>query len=303
MPTATFVADFSKWDAALKNATAGLKPLEVSAKGVQAQLKSMATSLSGANIQKQAQLAVAAVNSIGGATKLTASEQTKLNATVNEAIAKYAALGQKAPADMIALAKATKQSESALGGIASALGPLAGLFAGAFTVGAITSAAGEAIKFAGSLNDLSAKTGISVEALQEFKFAGSAVGVTLDDVTGAVLQMQKHLVGGDASVVSALGKIGVSFNDLKQLRPEDQFTLIATKLQAIEDPALRNKLAFDLMGKTAANVLPLIASGLEEARKKAEDLGLVLDRDTVNQLDNLGDTWDALKVAGQALIA
>ncbi len=303
MPTATFVADFSKWDAALKNATAGLKPLEVSAKGVQQQLQRMATSLSGADIIKQANLATAAVKSIGGATKLTATEQTKLNATVNEAIAKYAALGQKAPADMIALARATKQSESALGGIASALGPLAGLFAGAFTVGAITSAAGEAIKFAGSLNDLSSKTGISVEALQEFKFAGSQVGVTLDDVSGAILQMQKHLIGGGDSVVGALGKLHLTFKDLEGLRPEDQFTLIASKLSDIEDPALRNATAFELLGKTAANVLPLIANHLDKAREAARDLGLVLDGDTVNALDNLGDTWDALKVSGQAVIA
>jgi hypothetical protein len=301
--SAVFQADFTAFNRAVKDATSALKPLELQGKGVQQQLAAIQKSFSGATLIKQANLAVAAIGDIKNVTKLTEAEQKKLNATVTEAIAKYAALGQKAPADMVALAKATKQSESALGGIGAALGPLAGLFAGAFTVGAITSAAGEAIKFAGSLNDLSAKTGISVEALQEFKFAGSAVGVTLDDVTAAVLQMQKHLVGGDASVSGALKTIGVSFEQLKQLRPEDQFTLIAEKLKGIEDPALRNKLAFDLMGKTAANVLPLIAGGLEEARKKAEELGLVLDQDTVNQLDNLGDTWDALKVAGQALIA
>ncbi len=301
--TATFSADFTKFNSALKDAQSSLKPLEVSAKGVQAQLKAMATSLSGANIQRQASLAVAAVNSIGGATKLTASEQTKLNATVTEAIAKYAALGQKAPADMIALEKATRQSESALGGISKALGPLAGLFAGAFTVGAITSAVGETIKFAGSLNDLSAKTGISVEALQEFKFAGSAVGVTLDDVSAAVLQMQKHLIGGGDSVVGALGKLHLTFKDLEGLKPEDQFTLIASRLADIKDPALRNATAFELMGKTAANVLPLIAEHLDKAREAARDLGLVLDGDTVNSLDHLGDTWDALKVAGEAVIA
>src|SRR6188768_4257557 len=96
--TATFTADFTKWNEGLRNATANLKPLEVSAKGVQSQLEKMARSLSGEQIIKQAQLATAAVKSIGGATKLTEAEQKKLNATVTEAIAKYAALGQKAPA-------------------------------------------------------------------------------------------------------------------------------------------------------------------------------------------------------------
>lgn len=106
--TATFTADFTKWNEALKSATANLKPLEVSAKGVTSQLERMARSLSGEKIIKEAQLATAAVQKIGGVTKLTAQEQAKLNATVTEAIAKYAALGQKAPADMLALAKATE---------------------------------------------------------------------------------------------------------------------------------------------------------------------------------------------------
>jgi len=303
VPTATFTADFRKWNEALRNAQTSLKPLEVSAKGVQQQLQRMATSLSGADIIKQANLATAAVKSIGGATKLTEAEQKKLNATVTEAIAKYAALGQKAPADMLALAKATKQSESAFSGIASALGPIKGLIAGAFAVGAITKLAGDALQFASDLNDLSAKTGISTKALQEFKFAGDQVGVTLDDVSTAVLAMQKHLVGGDKSAVSGLKSIGLTLRDLKGLRPEDQFNKIAEQLAKIEDPAVRNRTAFDLMGKAAANVLPLIASDLKGAREEAEKLGLVLDQETINQLDNLGDTWAKIKLAGEALVA
>src|SRR5678816_2198847 len=87
MPTAVFQADFTKWNEALRNAQASLKPLDVSANGVRQSLQRMVNSFSGVNIQKQAQLAVAAVNSIGGVTKLTDAEQKKLNATVTEAIA------------------------------------------------------------------------------------------------------------------------------------------------------------------------------------------------------------------------
>src|SRR4029077_10647641 len=127
---------------------------------------------------------------------------------------------------MLALAKATKASESAFSGIGTALGPLKGLLAATFAVGAITRVAGEALQFASDLNDLSSKTGISTKALQEFKFAGEQVGVTLDDVSTAILQMQKHLVGGDKSTVAALKAIGLTFKELKGLRPEDQFNKI-----------------------------------------------------------------------------
>lgn len=301
--TATFVADFTKWNQALKDAVRTFEPLELKTKNVNAELARMAKSFSGEAIIRQAKLATAAIGDIENVTKLTTAEQKRLNATVTEAIAKYSALGQKAPADMLALAKATKQSESAFSGIASALGPIKGLLAGAFAVGSITRLAGETLKFASDLNDLSAKTGLSTKALQEFKFAGDQVGVTLDDVSNAVFQMQKHLEGGDKSVDAALKRIGLSFKELKGLAPEEQFKLIASGLEKIEDPAVRSKTAFDLMGKAAITVMPLITADLSKAAAEAERLGVVLDQKTVNALDNLGDTWAKLKISGEALIA
>jgi hypothetical protein len=109
---ATFTADFGPWQKALDNAKQSLQPLIVSSKGLQAQLERMTKSFSGADVQKQANLAVAAVEAVGGAAKLTASEQSKLNAQLTEAIAKYAALGQTAPQGMLALADATKKVET-----------------------------------------------------------------------------------------------------------------------------------------------------------------------------------------------
>lgn len=54
---------------------------------------------------------VAAVEKIGGASKLTASEQRNVNQVVTEAIDKYRVLGQQAPDGMLKLAEATKQVE------------------------------------------------------------------------------------------------------------------------------------------------------------------------------------------------
>src|SRR5262245_53037134 len=51
-----------------------------------------------------------AVASVGGATKLTAEEQAKVNQVVREAIDKYAVLGQEAPAHLIALERETNKT-------------------------------------------------------------------------------------------------------------------------------------------------------------------------------------------------
>src|SRR3990167_6289229 len=62
---------------------------------------------SGTGIVGEANAYAKALDAVGGASTLTAREQAQVNATVTEAIAKYRALGQDAPAALHALAAAT----------------------------------------------------------------------------------------------------------------------------------------------------------------------------------------------------
>src|SRR3954468_23263637 len=64
-------------------------------------------SLLGFDAIEKANTYAKAVETIGGASKLTATEQSKVNTIVSEAVAKYAVLGREAPAALTALAKAT----------------------------------------------------------------------------------------------------------------------------------------------------------------------------------------------------
>src|SRR5215813_605871 len=105
----TFVADFTSFTEGVKKAEVSLDGLEKGAEGAQARLQRMVDSFQGKTIIQQAELATAAVGRIGDVTKLTEAEQQKLNALVTEAIAKYDALGKEAPADMLAIQKATAQ--------------------------------------------------------------------------------------------------------------------------------------------------------------------------------------------------
>jgi hypothetical protein len=138
--TAQFQADFSRWDKALSDAKTGLKSFELVGKSVQNQLTKMTNGFSGATIQKEAAIAVTAVKAVGGATKLTEAEQRKVNATVTEAIAKYHALGQQAPAELKKLAAETKQVEKQTSLLGSTAVKVGALMAGAFTLGAVTAA-------------------------------------------------------------------------------------------------------------------------------------------------------------------
>jgi hypothetical protein len=301
--SAQFVADFSRWDASLKNAQAGLKSFEVPVRGVQQQLQRMANAFSGVEIRKQADLAVAAVKSIGGASRLTEAEQRKVNATVTEAIAKYDALGQKAPADLRKLQAETARVEKSTGLLGGTLTKLAGAFAAAFTISAIKTAITDTIAFAGTIQDLSAQTGFGVRALQELKFAAEQNGSSLESVTNAAFQLQKQLGTGGTGVTGSLKKLGLNLQELKSLRPEEQFTVVANKLGEVRNQSDRAAIGAQLMGKGFKDVAPLIAAGLDAQIAKAREYGLVLDEETIGALDNLGDAWGAVQLAGTAFIA
>ena len=77
-----------------------------------AAMQRMAGSLSGEKLIQSAQNITAAVHQIGGASKLTEAEKARLNATLDKAIQKYAALGREAPPAMVALHNETKRTNA-----------------------------------------------------------------------------------------------------------------------------------------------------------------------------------------------
>ena len=74
-------------------------------------MKKTVASLSGNELMAAANRTTVAVAEIGGALKLTKSEQASVNAQVTEAIEKYKALGLTAPQAMVELADATRKAD------------------------------------------------------------------------------------------------------------------------------------------------------------------------------------------------
>lgn len=211
MPSLSFNADFQKFDAALAEAVGSLKDFEVSAKGVQGQLTRMAQGFAGAEIKRQAEIAAAAVERVGGASKLTEAEQRKVNATVTEALAKYRALGQDAPDHLSKLAKATEQNEKAFNGLRGAVATAVGTFAGFVSAQAVIGGISSAFKaVAGAAIDMNSS--LEKTTLQFTTLMGDA-GKARDHVkslfefakatpfeTGPIIEASKQLqvFGGEA---------------------------------------------------------------------------------------------------------
>jgi hypothetical protein len=302
---ATFVGNWQKWDEGVENAKKNIVAFEINVKGVQRELQRMTSSLDGTRLAREASLITASIEKVGGVAKLTENEYRRLNSSVQEFVEKSRAMGTAVPADIKKVAdelqqavkaaddlaeknKKTGDSLLSLGGIAKAAG---GVLAGAFAVDAIVSMAKEVIDLGGDIADLSARTGIGTDAIQELKYAAEQTGASLDTVTGAIEQMGNRLTEGGGGTLQAVKSLGLSFDDLRKMRPEDAFTAIADAIKEVPDPMRQTQLAMELFGKSGAELLPAIKSGMSDLREGARDLGHVLSEDAVEGLDTLGDAW------------
>lgn len=171
---------------------------------------------------------------------------------------------------------------------------------GSAVVAPLLGAAKVLADMAGPLADMSARTGIGVEALQELGYAAQMGGASLEAVEAGVRKMQKNLVeaaGGSKTAAEAFEGLGLSVSYLQTLAPEDQFKAVAQALSEIDDPAKKTAATMEILGKSGTALLPIIADGadgLDKFAQAARAAGLVLSKEDVEAADTLGDSLDTL---------
>lgn len=296
--TGKLLGDFSSFVDAVAKADTSLKNFQGNAGKVQDALNKMGDSFSGRKIITDAELATKAVTDIGGATKLTEAEQARLNATLTEALAKYKVLGQQAPEAMVQLAAQTKQVETAMAAIPKqttnilgGLGSLASAIGIGFSIGAVVNFGKSVFDSASKIHDLAEQMGISTDAVQGFKFAAEQAGSSLDTVGTALTKMNEKLAIGDKSTINALKDAGLSFQEIRNMKPEDAFLAITDAVAKIADPMKQAEVAVALFGKRGAELLPAIQEGFRGVANSADKM----KSETIKHLDDMEDAWGKLK--------
>lgn len=218
-------------------------------------------------------------------------------------MATIGALVYKLGLDVSELSNNVKQVESKLsplGGMASKVGVALG---GMLAVQGIGQAVSAYTEFTGRISDLATQTGMSTTAVQKLDFAAKQSGGSFDQVASGIAQMANRLVEGDKSAVAGLKTMGLSFDQVRQMAPDQAFMAIADAIAQVPNPLEQSKLAMDVFGRSGAQLLPMIKNGLSETAAEAEKLGLVLSEDAIAAGDEFGDTLDKLKLVGMSLIS
>lgn len=325
-------AQVASFETAFKGAGQTIRQFEKqfgdSASNVAAQqdrLNKAFASFSGDKIIREASALAAAVQKVGGAARLTAGEQARVNAVVQEAIAKYQALGQSAPKALIDIEQATRRVAAASpippGGFLNQL--LSGQF-GASAKTASASVSGLATSFGGlgsvmgglsvgvlvrdflntgsALSDLQAQTAITVRDLQRFDYAGKLVGVSLEQITKGVGQLQNRLGSMDKSALKGLDDLGLSLANIQTLDPGKQFETIASAIARVEDPSRRAAIAMDLFGRSGIDLLPLLRTELSAVGDEAERMGAVLSDSVVKAADDFDDSITRMTAGAKGFV-
>lgn len=197
-------------------------------------------------------------------------------------------------------------------GVGSTLGSAIGTAAkfGTALVGAATAAGGAMLglaqntaDYAGEILDASRKSSLSIENLQQLKYAGEQSGVAMEDLIGTASKLNKSLaegLDGNKTYAAAFKELGVSMTDAagKARSSNDVYNDVLAKLAEMGDTAEATRIGTDLFGKSYSNLKPLLAegaTGIEDLKNKASELGIVMNDEAVKAGDNFGDSLDSLK--------
>lgn len=149
--------------------------------------------------------------------------------------------------------------------------------------GALISAIKKTIDYFDDLADRAANLSISTDFLQGINHIASK------DVVGGVGTMNKALdelsnrlgqaKDGSEEAAKRFAKLGISVQDIQTLDTEGMFYLIADRIKAIPDPAMRVAAAFEMMGKAGKNMAGQLALGGSELKKMVDGVEKLSETD------------------------
>lgn len=167
--------------------------------------------------------------------------------------------------------------------------------------GALVALAKKSGNAADRLLDLKEITGMSTDSIQEWQHVATVAGVSSETITSAVEGLVKkipQLESGSGKATEQLGKLGLTFDDLKQMTPDEQMDTMITRLSEMEDPLERNAIGAQLFGGSWKDIAPILsmgADGIAEAKNEAHELGRVMSEDALNDANNFRISMDKLK--------
>ena len=161
----------------------------------------------------------------------------------------------------------------------------------------------QSLQYADQMGDLAAKYGTNSEAISEMAYVATQAGSDVNTLANAMsmLYMRAKQDG------EAFQSLGVSVKDangnFKSM--DDLFWETVYAMNDLDSEGEKSAYMFDLFGRSASNIGEILrkdSSELEEMRKRAHDLGIVVNQTTADFAGSWFDKLDELKLQGQSVL-
>lgn len=138
------------------------------------------------------------------------------------------------------------------------------------------------------IRNMSDRFGATTQQIEELRYAAAYAGVGLTQLARGQQQLYTSISKIKIGQINtenvreaklAFDRLSISVETLREAKPHEIFELIAKKISAIEDPADRAAIAFDLFGKQGAAILPALKN-IDKVKKDVERLDV-----TTNDLE------------------
>lgn len=171
-------------------------------------------------------------------------------------------------------------------------------------IGALTVKSG---KWADDMNTMSKVYSIGTKDLQKYSAAAELVDVDVETIAKSHTKLEKTMLSaskGTGASAEAFEKLGVDVTnaDGSLRKGDDVWQETIKALGQMENETERDALAMQLMGKSAAELNPLIEDGGETYKQLSETMskyGLdFIDQETLDQANAFNDSLDTIKAVG-----
>ena len=203
---------------------------------------------------------------------------------------------------MNAVSSSMQTMEAAAGYAKSALVA----FAGVASISAFKGMVQGSIEASAGLHDMAIQTGASVAALTAFRAVAATTSTSIEGVAGAMNRMAKGMaVANEDSkgIGQAIKALGVNFDNLRQMKPEDQMLAVAKAMDGFQDGAGKAAVAMALYGKEGAKMLPFmkdLADSSEEVSKKLTEQQIAAKAAQAAMADDYTDNLTKIQKASEA---
>ena len=197
--------------------------------------------------------------------------------------------------------------------VSTQMGGMMKQFGAIMAVAMIAQQVKKTIEWGTRMRDLADQFGVTTTFAQKMDYAMKQTGLDAEIGFKAMKKMaiQQSLATDDLTSkltaqvkLDAFGKLGISAQQLKTLKPEELFLQIAKNLKNANAASADLQRALqDVFGKGSSQLLVTFNADLAGMFERLQELGAVVDEDAIRRLGAVGDKMEEFKTQNRAVWA